>query len=346
MPNELKNALNASTQISETKKSPQLGSSTISMMLWTISEFAQDTYREVVYSNIGDTDTILDVGVTDPDGDSLTYSITSGNDNNLFEIDASTGVISLVSGASLATSSIDEHTLTISVSDGRGGTDTTTVTLRVLDPILTPLTFPGATPGDDTRSGTTADETIQGGAGNDTITTGGGNDLIIGGYGNDTINLGSGADTVLYRYESDFNGAGDWKATDGADVINNFQYGTDRLVMIDTSNDGDPINTIAELIADGDRSEVGLVTGGTNSAYIIGVTFTFDVDGDGGGKVLTINFDTSDETKLLNYGAGALQYGGITPQTLTNYNQLEDLLFDGMIDFITPDELPSLLAFA
>ena len=130
------------------------------------------------------------------------------------------------------------------------------------------------------------------------------------------------------------------------DVINNFQYGTDRLVMIDTSNDGDPINTISELIADGDRPAVGLVTGGTNSAYIIGVTFTFDVDGDGGGKVLTINFDTSDETKLLNYGAGGLQYGGITPQTLTNYNQLEDLLFDGMIDFITPDELPSLLAFA
>lgn len=40
MPNELKNALNASTQISETKKSSQLGSSTISMMIWTISGIA------------------------------------------------------------------------------------------------------------------------------------------------------------------------------------------------------------------------------------------------------------------------------------------------------------------
>ena len=118
-------------------------------------EFAQDTYREVVYSNIGDTDTILDVGVTDPDGDSLTYSITSGNDNNLFEIDASTGVISLVSGASLATSSVDEHTLTISVSDSRGGTDTTTVTLDVIAPIVIQETFSlGQHTGDDTRNGT------------------------------------------------------------------------------------------------------------------------------------------------------------------------------------------------
>ena len=305
-------------------------------------EFAQDTYREVVYSNIGDTDTILDVGVTDPDGDSLTYSITSGNDNNLFEIDASTGVISLVSGASLTTSSIDEHTLTISVSDGRGGTDTTTVTLDVIAPIVMPGNFvTGATQGDDTRNGTSANDQIQGWDGNDTINTNGGDDLVAGGLGDDTINLGSGADTVLYRYESDFNSTADWKATDGADVINDFKVGTDRLVMIDTSNDGDPINNLAEFSADGDRPVINVITGGTNGAFIVGLTFTFDVDGDSAGKVLTINFDTSDESSLVRW-TNHVDLNWVSAGTvMADATQLDDYIFDGMIDFITPDGLPA-----
>ena len=149
--------------------------------------------------------------------------------------------------------------------------------------------------------GQSANDQIQGWDGNDTINTNGGDDIVAGGLGDDTINLGSGAETVLYRFESDFNGAGDWKATDGADVINNFQYGTDRLVMIDTSNDGDPINNLAEFSADGDRPVINVITGGTNGAFIVGVTFTFDVDGDNAGKVLTINFDTSDENNLVRW---------------------------------------------
>ena len=145
---------------------------------------------------------------------------------------------------------------------------------------------------------------------------------------------------MVYRYESDFNGDGDWRATDGADVINNFQIGTDRLVMVDTSGDGDPINNLAEFVANGDRPTIGLIT---NGALITGVRFTFDVDGDNAGKVLTVNFGTSDESTLVNWSTSGLQFSGVNSEFLTNIAQLDSLLFDGMIDFISPDGLPESL---
>jgi Ca2+-binding RTX toxin-like protein len=62
---------------------------------------------------------------------------------------------------------------------------------------------------------------IDGGAGIDTITGSAGNDLIIGGTGNDTLTGGAGADTFRY-------GAGA-----GADRINDFVIGTDRIDLRD-----------------------------------------------------------------------------------------------------------------
>jgi Ca2+-binding RTX toxin-like protein len=62
---------------------------------------------------------------------------------------------------------------------------------------------------------------IDGGAGIDTITGSAGNDVIIGGSGNDTLTGGAGADTFRY-------GAGA-----GADRINDFVIGTDRIDLRD-----------------------------------------------------------------------------------------------------------------
>ena len=127
---------------------------------------------------------------------------------------------------------------------------------------------------------------------------------------------------------------------DGADVINNFQIGTDRLVMVDTSGDGDPINNLAELVADGDRPVINVITGGTNGAFIVGVTFTFDVDGDSAGKVLTINFDASDESNLVRWSNHADLIWVSAGTVMNDATQLDSYLFDGMIDFISPDGLP------
>jgi VCBS repeat-containing protein len=66
----------------------------------------------------------------DRDGDALTYSITGGNGNGLFSIDAATGVITLATGKSLDYETAAQHQLQVSVSDGQA-TATAAVTIDV-----------------------------------------------------------------------------------------------------------------------------------------------------------------------------------------------------------------------
>ncbi len=122
-----------------------------------------------------------------------------------------------------------------------------------------PVTGVSGTANADTLTGTSAAEIIQGGNDDDIIASGGGGDVIIGGYGDVTITLGAGgagADTLIYRFESDYNPAGQWSAADGGDVINNFRFGIDRLILVDQSDDGSPITSFAEFIADADKATV------------------------------------------------------------------------------------------
>ena len=88
-----------------------------------------------VAENIADTVTITDLSDasgddTDADGSALSYSITAGNTDGLFEIDAATGVISLASGKSLDYESDTQHVLTVSANEADGsGSDTATVSM-------------------------------------------------------------------------------------------------------------------------------------------------------------------------------------------------------------------------
>ena len=61
----------------------------------------------------------------DRDGDALTYSITGGNGNGLFSIDAATGVITLATGKSLDYETAIQHELQVSVSDGKSSANAT-----------------------------------------------------------------------------------------------------------------------------------------------------------------------------------------------------------------------------
>ncbi len=70
--------------------------------------------------------TVGQVLATDEDNDVLSYSITATNEDNIFTIDSTTGIIS-VSGALNTTTT---YTLTVQVSDGQSTTDATiTITL-------------------------------------------------------------------------------------------------------------------------------------------------------------------------------------------------------------------------
>ncbi len=68
-------------------------------------------------------------GVTDANGDSLTYSITAGNGAGYFAINSANGNIT----TTRANVPVGTYTLTVLVDDGNGGTTTVTVTITVTE---------------------------------------------------------------------------------------------------------------------------------------------------------------------------------------------------------------------
>ncbi|MCP3886785.1 MAG: cadherin repeat domain-containing protein, partial [Propionibacteriaceae bacterium] len=73
-----------------------------------------------------------DVLATDPDGDTLTYSITAGNTGSAFDID-NNGRITVNNSTMLDFETNPTFTLTVEVDDGNGETDTDTVTINLND---------------------------------------------------------------------------------------------------------------------------------------------------------------------------------------------------------------------
>ncbi|MGJ4802980.1 Ig-like domain-containing protein [Luteimonas sp. SDU82] len=78
------------------------------------------------------------VQASDDDGDTVTFAITGGNGDGWYAIDPTTGVITLTpeGAASLANdyeSGDNSHPITVTASDGNGGTTTITVHLNELD---------------------------------------------------------------------------------------------------------------------------------------------------------------------------------------------------------------------
>ena len=72
------------------------------------------------------------VSATDPDeGDTVSYSITAGNEDGKFALDGDTGEISVA--ATIDYETAPAYTLTVEASDGNGGTDTATVEIAVTD---------------------------------------------------------------------------------------------------------------------------------------------------------------------------------------------------------------------
>ncbi|GEM_PF-1710503 len=72
------------------------------------------------------------IAANDADGDVLTYSITSGNINNAFALDSSTGELTVRNGSELDYERSTAYTLIVQVSDSIA-TDTATITITVKD---------------------------------------------------------------------------------------------------------------------------------------------------------------------------------------------------------------------
>ncbi len=94
-------------------------------------EFGQDPYTFEVAEDAAVDDPVGTVSATDPDQDTLTYSITAGNTGDAFAIGGGTGAITVA--AALDHETAPSYTLTVEASDGQGGEDTATVTVTVTD---------------------------------------------------------------------------------------------------------------------------------------------------------------------------------------------------------------------
>ena len=137
------------------------------------------------------------VTASDPDGDSLVYSIMGGADAALFSIDAAGGALSFITPPNYeapADSDGDNiYRVIVQVSDGRAS-DTQAIAITVTN--IAGPTITGTSSG-EFINGTAEEETILGLGGADTLYGDAGNDTLDGGVGNDTLIGGSGDDHMI-----------------------------------------------------------------------------------------------------------------------------------------------------
>ena len=104
-------------------------------------ELGTDAYSFSIAENAATTTAVGSVSATDPDeGDTVSYSITTENEDGVFEIDGSTGEIAVAGEMSHYETPI--HTLTVQASDGNGGIATATVEITVTSVCLNGVVVP------------------------------------------------------------------------------------------------------------------------------------------------------------------------------------------------------------
>ena len=92
-------------------------------------DFSADTYTFAVDESVLTGILVGTVSATDPDEDTLAYSITTGNEDGKFAIGEDTGAITLA--APLDQTLVSSYTLTVRADDGNGGEDTASVAVPV-----------------------------------------------------------------------------------------------------------------------------------------------------------------------------------------------------------------------
>ena len=92
--------------------------------------FGASEYTFTISDGAATGDPVGSVSATDPDsGDSVTYSITGGNEDDKFAVGESTGAVTVKAALDYAATA--SYTLTVQAGDGSGGTDTATVTVSL-----------------------------------------------------------------------------------------------------------------------------------------------------------------------------------------------------------------------
>lgn len=215
--------------------------------LWNGNPDAKDDYATTAY-NTAVTINVL-ANDSDPNCDKLTISGTPTSGQGTVTVNAD-GTLTFTPNPGFSGAATIKYT----VSDGRGGYDTATVSVTVKAPVkdgvvegttgddLIDTAYTGDPEGDRIDAGdyncTDADKVLAG-AGNDTVLAGAandtvygeaGNDLIDGGVGNDLLDGGAGDDTFI-------GGAGNdsFRGDTGLDIIDYSQSGSALNIDLSTA---------------------------------------------------------------------------------------------------------------
>ena len=254
----------------------------------------------------------IDVNSTDDsdsEGAGLTYSLTGGADQALFNLDASTGVLTFAAAPDFEVPSDangdNDFLAQVTVTDSSGLTDVQDITVSVTDEAEdVPLTLIG-TNDPDTLTGGSEDDFIDGLARDDSLSGLGGNDTILGGNGRDTLDGGSGNDSLDGGASFDLLLGGD-----GNDTL----LGGNGVDTLDGGNNNDSLDGGASndqlLGGEGDDTLLGgagadSLTGGIGNDFLNGGSSNDQLLGDEG-----------DDTLLGGAGADNLT-GGIGNDILT-----------------------------
>jgi hypothetical protein len=263
------------------------------------------------------TTAVTTVTATDVDGpaQTLTYSISGGDDAALFAIDSSTGALSFLASknfeAPADADSDNVYVVAVQVSDGSGGTDTQTLSVTVTDsneaPVIT-SNGGGASGSVSVAENTTAVATV-------TATDPDAPAQTL------TYSISGGADAALFAIDSStgalsFLAPKNFEAPVDADGDN--VYVVD--VQVSDGNGGTDAQTISVTVTDTNEAPVITSNGGGSSGSTsvsentTAVTTVTATDVDGPAQTLTYSISGGDDAALfsIDSSTGALSF--LTPK--------------------------------
>jgi Ca2+-binding RTX toxin-like protein len=158
---------------------------------------------------------VPEAGVVDPEGDTLTYELTTAPTSGRFML----GDVAVLVGAVLTQAEFEAMTFEAPESTG-----TITAQFSVSDGVnvaALPVSLTVSAPVDDDLTGTPGPDYLDGGAGNDTIAPLGGDDEVWGGSGVDMLNFAASTDGVTVGLAN--TGPQFVSVSQGTDTYNGFE---------------------------------------------------------------------------------------------------------------------------
>ncbi len=308
------NTDNATVSISVTNVNDN--SPVISNATATIAENAANNSAVV---NIDDDNTSSD---NDADGETISYSITAGNGDGIFEINSSTGAITVVNNSKLDYETATSYILTVQATDGTN-TDNATVSISVTNvndnsPVISNATATIAENAANNTAvvnidddNTSSDQDADGETISYSITAGNGDGIF-------EINSSTGAITVVNNSKLDYETTTSYslilQATDGTNTDN-----ATVSVTVTNVNDNSPVisnatATIAENAAN-NTAVVNIDDDNTSSDQDAdGETISYSITAGNGDGIFEINTSTGAITVVNN---SKLDYETTTSYSLT-----------------------------